>query len=475
MLRSSPLFQLYLVRLRDFYRQPARVFWVYGFPTMLAIVLGFAFQNRDPAPIPVDLVQGPGAAQIKAQLDAHNAPSIAESKRANRDRTFPPVDIHEAPEDEALRRLKTGKTPLVIEPLGSESWTYRYDPTRPEASAARQTIDDILQEAAGRTNPRQTNDVFVSEPGSRYIDFLIPGLIGLNAMGGGLWGIGFLLVNFRIAKLLKRFVATPMPRRDFLLALLGARLTFVIPDLSVLLLLGTLMFHMPVRGSLALVVGIDMLGALAFAGIGLLVACRATNHRDRQRADEPGHAADVALLGRLLLLRAVSGRRPAVHPGPAPHATGRAPAPGRCSKGPVSSMSARPSRSSLPGRSSPSRWPCVSSAGPERSHELRVLENSVLHPLNQPPDRTWPRSGGTATSSMRWPRNVALARISVSRNDEADWRGMAASFSSRWSRHGEWTSRTGTAKIRRWPRAQAIRSSFRGPNPAGNQSHGRTG
>lgn len=275
MLRSSPLFQLYLVRLRDFYRQPARVFWVYGFPTMLAIALGFAFKNRPPAPILVDLIEAPGSAQIKAQLEEHNV-ALDRQKQAGVPQSYmPPVEIHEASEADALRRLTTGKTPIVIEPTGSEAWTYRFDPTRPDASAARQTLDDILQAAAHRTNPRQTNDILVSEPGARYIDFLIPGLIGLNAMGGGLWGIGFLLVNFRIAKLLKRFVATPMPRRDFLLALLGARLTFVIPDLSVLLLLGTLMFQMPIRGNLALVVGIDMLGALAFAGIGLLVACRA--------------------------------------------------------------------------------------------------------------------------------------------------------------------------------------------------------
>jgi len=276
MLRSSPLFQLYLVRLRDFYRQPARVFWVYGFPTLLAIALGFAFRNRPPAPVPIDLIEAAGASTIKAQLDEHNA-ALDRAKRAGTpSRSVPAIEIHEAPAAEAKKRLNTGKTPLVIEPLGSESWTYRFDPTRPEASAARQTVDDILQRAAGRTDPRHTTDVYVSEPGSRYIDFLIPGLIGLNAMGGGLWGIGFLLVNFRIAKLLKRFVATPMPRRDFLLALLGARLTFVLPDLAVLLLLGTLMFGMPVRGSIALVIGIDVLGALAFAGIGLLVACRAT-------------------------------------------------------------------------------------------------------------------------------------------------------------------------------------------------------
>jgi ABC-type multidrug transport system permease subunit len=301
MLQSSPLFQLYLTRLRDFYRQPARIFWVYAFPTLLAIVLGFAFQNRPPAPIQVDLATGPGAGSIKAALDAHNTatekqeatgrarmdvptvalyrvePAQASNSKRSSTGTTPGDDgdeSHLPTLQDALKRLNTGKTPLVIEPLGSEAWVYHYDPTRPEAAAARQILEDILQQAAGRRNPRETRDVYVTEPGSRYIDFLIPGLIGLNTMGGGLWGIGFLLVNFRIGKLLKRFVATPMPRRDFLLALLGARLTFLLPDLAVLLLLGSLMFHMPIRGNLAWVILVDVVGALAFAGIGLLVACR---------------------------------------------------------------------------------------------------------------------------------------------------------------------------------------------------------
>jgi len=108
----------------------------------------------------------------------------------------------------------------------------------------------------------------VTEPGSRYIDFLIPGLIGVNAMGGGLWGIGFLLVNMRIGKLLKCYVATPMPRRDFLGAILASRLTFLIPDVAILLLLGVLAFGMPIRGNLLLLILIDVVGALAFAGIG---------------------------------------------------------------------------------------------------------------------------------------------------------------------------------------------------------------
>jgi ABC-2 type transport system permease protein len=158
MLQSSPLIQLYLVRLRDFYRQPARVFWVYGFPTLLAIALGFAFQNRPPAPVLVDVVQGPAESRIKAQLEEHNSALDRDHKAGKPRQNVPAVEIHEAPAEEALKRLNTGRTPIVIEPHGTDTWTYRFDPTRPEASAARQTIDDILQRAAKRIDPIQTTD-----------------------------------------------------------------------------------------------------------------------------------------------------------------------------------------------------------------------------------------------------------------------------------------------------------------------------
>jgi len=269
MARSHPLRELYFSRLREFYRQPARIFWVYGFPTILAIGLGLAFRSRPQEHIQVDLVQSAakGASEdLEKTLKDYDAKAKAQGK--------PGLILRVDTPEEANQRLRTGKTPLVVE-QGSSRVLYRYDPTRPEAIVAKGAIDDILQVAHGRKDPVATEDVTVTERGSRYIDFLIPGLIGLNTMGGGLWGIGFLLVNFRIAKLLKCFVATPMPRRDFLLALLGSRLTFLIPDLAVLLLLGTLVFGMPIRGSLLLVVVVDVAGALAFAGIGLLIASRA--------------------------------------------------------------------------------------------------------------------------------------------------------------------------------------------------------
>ncbi len=276
MLPNSPFYQLYRARLREFWRQPARIFWVYGFPTLLAIILGFAFRSSPPAPIQIDLVDGPHAPPIIKAIEQHNKrlARLKESPGQSDRLPMPPVVIELGSESRASKRLNTGKAVLEIIPTDETSWTYRYDPTRPEATAARLVVDDILQRAAGREDKRTPKDVQVTEPGSRYIDFLIPGLIGVNAMGGGLWGIGFFLVNMRIGKLLKCFAATPMPRRDFLGAILASRLTFLIPDVAIMLLLGVLVFHMPIRGNLLVFLLIDVVGALAFAGIGLLVASR---------------------------------------------------------------------------------------------------------------------------------------------------------------------------------------------------------
>lgn len=270
MTRTHALWQLYLTRLREFFREPARVFWVYGFPTILAVVLGLAFQSRPPESVVVTVVDAPALRPAIAALRS----SAAVAGRPGR----PGVRIEVRDEAAALDRLKTGKTPLVLLPgegQGGDGVRYRYDPTRPEANTARAAVDDVLQREHGRSDPVATADELVTEPGSRYIDFLIPGLMGLNTMGGGLWGIGFLLVNFRVTKLLKRFMATPMRRSDFLLAILLGRLTFLIPDMLVLLALGHYGFGMPIRGSLGAVVVIEMIAALAFAGLGLLVGSRA--------------------------------------------------------------------------------------------------------------------------------------------------------------------------------------------------------
>ncbi len=266
MANYHPLRSLYLTRLREFYRQPARLFWVYGFPTVLAIGLGLAFRSPSAATIQADVIESSAASQVVETIEAYN------KSRTNPDPIFKLKINSEA---DAFRRMRSGKTPLVVEVKGPKSIIYHYDPSRPDAPAARAAIDSVLQTAAGRPDPVTTVDERKTEPGGRYIDFLIPGLIGQNTMGGGLWGVGFLIVNFRIGKLLKRFAATPMPRRDFLLAILLARLTFLIPDVVVLLGMGVLFFKVPIVGNIGVLILIEIVGALAFAGIGMLIASRA--------------------------------------------------------------------------------------------------------------------------------------------------------------------------------------------------------
>src|SRR5438445_10408574 len=154
---------------------------------------------------------------------------------------------------------------------------YQFDPTRPESRAARAVVDDALQRAEGRDDPTPVRDQLVTEPGSRYIDFLIPGLLGFNLMSSGLWGVGFVIVEMRVRKLVKRMMATPVSRTHFLLSFVLVRGAFLLGELPILLCFANWVFHVPIRGSVVLIVGLSVLGSLMFAGMGLLIGSRAQN------------------------------------------------------------------------------------------------------------------------------------------------------------------------------------------------------
>ena len=207
-----------------------------------------------------------------------------------------------------------GKVDLEILPEADGGAEYVYDPSRPESVLARNVVDDALANGcrtqAGAASSSRVN----SEPGSRYIDFLIPGLLGMNLMGSGMWGIGFALVDMRQRKLLKRFVATPMRRSDFLLALASSRLLLMILELFIVLGFGILMFHMRVMGSWPAILLVSCLGAMTFAGPGTADRQPRPEDRDRQRHHERDHDADVGLLGHLLLLRALPGEGDSADP-----------------------------------------------------------------------------------------------------------------------------------------------------------------
>lgn len=255
---SSALRELVLARWRSFYREPGVLFWSFGFPILLSIALGIAFRNRPPEPVIAAVQEGEGSAEIAREL-----------------REGGQVIARELPEAEASRELRTGRVSLVVVP--GPSRTYRFDPTRPESRLARAIVDDRLQRAEGRRDAFEPAEARITEPGSRYIDFLIPGLVGSGLMQGGLWGVGYVIVDMRTKKLMKRLLATPMKKRDFLLAFVLMRALFLLVELPILIGFATLVFGVPMHGSAPLLAAVAAFGSLSFAGLGLLVASRAEN------------------------------------------------------------------------------------------------------------------------------------------------------------------------------------------------------
>ncbi len=252
---------LLMARMLELKREPEVVFWVFVFPLLLALGLGIAFRNKPADASSVAIVSGVEAQEAETLLQ--RSPQHASFR----------IDVLDG--NTARKGFRLGKYDLVIEPDGGGGLRYRYDPARPESVLARAEVDDALQAAAGRKDVVATSVVTSSEPGSRYIDFLIPGLLGMNLMNSGMWGIGFALVDMRQRKLLKRFVGTPMRRSDFLLALVSSRLVLMIIEIALLLTLGVLVFHMKVLGSLFSILLLGAAGALCFGGVGLVTASRA--------------------------------------------------------------------------------------------------------------------------------------------------------------------------------------------------------
>ena len=251
----GPLTELTRARVRELTREPEAVFWVFVFPILLAAILGLAFRSRPPDALPVAVVEGPHAT-ARAQALATG------------------WDLQPRVLSEADARLALGRGRVVLVVSADDAPVYTYDPTQPESRTARLAVDAALQRSAGRADaftPRRTE---VTEPGGRYVDFLVPGLLGMNLMGTGMWGIGFSLVVARNGNLLKRLVAAPAKRTHLLGAQLTSRLIFLVPEAGALLLFAYFALGVPLRGSILLLVAISLLGALAFSGLGLLTAAR---------------------------------------------------------------------------------------------------------------------------------------------------------------------------------------------------------
>jgi ABC-type multidrug transport system permease subunit len=252
----NPRWQLFLMRLRSFAREPAATFWVFGFPLLMSIALGLAFRSQGASRLSVAVAEGPERSAVLSALSSSEGLSATAM-----------------PLEEARQALRQGRVALVVVPEATARLLL--DPTQPDARTARLLAVDALERAAGRADPRPLSEERVSVPGTRYIDFLIPGLLGFGLMSSSIWGLGWVVVQMRTGKLLRRLAATPMRKWDFLLAFAAGRLLLGLLEVLFFLGFARLLFDVRIAGSPVTFVVWALAGALSFAGLSALVASRA--------------------------------------------------------------------------------------------------------------------------------------------------------------------------------------------------------
>ncbi len=250
---TSSLFQLTAMRFKLFLREPEAIFWTFLFPILLAMGLGIAFRNRPADVLPV----GATTTQLTQALAADKGLGAATMDEVS-----------------GTHALATGSI-LLLAIQRPDSIAYKFDDTNPDARTARLLADRAIQMAAGRRQAVSAGDQLVHEVGARYIDFLVPGLLGMNLIGSAMWSLGFAIVDARQKKLLKRMVASPMLRWQYLASFLFSRLGLLVIEVGVFLGFARLAFDVPFRGSLWQLALLCVLASLAFSALGLLVSSRA--------------------------------------------------------------------------------------------------------------------------------------------------------------------------------------------------------
>ncbi len=258
--RTRELLELTRVRVILFLREPEAIFWVFVFPIVLAAVLGFAFRRTGIQASRIGVLDGEAAGVTRALEAAEHVELVryAEVERARKE----------------LRRAVIDLLVEVPPPGSPAPMRVSLDPARSEAETARLRLLRALEDAAGAPRELLLEVAPITERGSRYIDFLFPGLLGMNLMGTGLWGIGFAIADARRRKFLKRLLVTPMRRSSFLLSFMLSRLVFLTLEVVALVLVGRWILGVPFRAGFLDFALATVLGAFTFAGLGILLASR---------------------------------------------------------------------------------------------------------------------------------------------------------------------------------------------------------
>jgi ABC-2 type transport system permease protein len=278
---NNTIVEFLKVHFRSFIREPGIIFWAIFFPVIMALVLGMAFTESSVSKNKVYVVgeiEQDSITERKFKVPGISSEVWYEFKAA----TMP----------EAILAMKKGEIQIYLEQKNGE-YTYNYDPVNQEALKNHLLLEKLL---SGEMKFAEIKAV--TTPGSRYIDFLIPGLIALGIMNSCIWGIGYNLIEFRMKKLLRRMLATPMKRSDFLISHLIFRMFVCLIEAVILTGFAMLTFQSEVQGSWLAFAFLFFSGVICFSGIAILLASRA-------QSSQVGHGLINALVIPMTILSGI--------------------------------------------------------------------------------------------------------------------------------------------------------------------------
>ncbi len=134
-------------------------------------------------------------------------------------------------------------------------------------------LEKLLQSSGGTTLAKQS----VQGEEIRYVDWVVPGILGMNVMFSCLFGVGFVIVRYRKSGYLKRLNATPLSATEFLLAQVLSRLLLITIATSIVFTGTNLFMHFTVEGSYWHLLLVLMVGAFTLITLSLLVAARVSS------------------------------------------------------------------------------------------------------------------------------------------------------------------------------------------------------
>ncbi len=248
-------------RYREFRREPSAFFWVMFMPVLFMIGLGFAFSSPHFETYGIGYIKSSGATPWVETIEA----------TLTKD---PQVKLRTETETELQKLMMRGEIALILKIPADQNITYELDTANPEAVRAQRHVDDVLQRASGRKDSIGTTVDSIKVEGGRYVDFLIPGLLGLSIMTSSLFGVGMTIVSNRKENLLKRYLATPLRAYEYIISHLFGRMMVLTAEFFAVMITGWLIFHFKVYGSWPSFVLFSILGAGAFTSIALLCAAR---------------------------------------------------------------------------------------------------------------------------------------------------------------------------------------------------------